>query len=74
MNYDNWKLSSPNYSDEVSTCCGAGYEETDDEIYETNYICDKCKDACDIQDEKEYEQDRWESYQEDLADDRRHGL
>ncbi len=74
MNYDNWKLSSPNYSDDVSTCCGAGYEETDDEIYETNYICDKCKDACDIQDEKEYEQDRWESYQEDLADDRRHGL
>ena len=48
--------------------------ETDDEIYETNYICDKCKDACDIQDEKEYEQDRWESYQEDLADDRRHGF
>jgi|TARA_R110000823_G_scaffold303761_1_gene425245 hypothetical protein len=74
MNYDNWKLSSPNYSDDVSTCCGAGYEETDDEIYETNYICDKCKDACDIQDEKEYEQDRWESYQEDLADDRRHGF
>jgi hypothetical protein len=43
-------------------------------MYETNYICDKCKDACDIQDEEEYKQDRWESYQEDLADDRRHGL
>ena len=54
MNYDNWKLSSPNYSDEVSTCCGAGYEETVEDMYETNYICDKCKDACDIQDEEEY--------------------
>ena len=72
--YDNWKLSSPNYSDDVSTCCGAGYQEMVEDMYETNYICDECKDVCDIQDENEYKQDRWESYQEDLADEKRQGL
>ena len=74
MNYDNWKLSSPHYSDDVSTCCGAGYEEMGGGLFETEYICDECKDTCDIQDEDDYKQDRWESYQEDLADDKRKGL
>ena len=53
MNYDDWKLMSPDYSEEVSECCGA---ETSEETIE----------------EEEYKHNRWESYQEDLADERRH--
>jgi len=76
MNYDNWKLSSPNYSDDVSTCCGAEYEETEEfyDTFGTEYICKECECYCEIQDEDDYKQDRWESYQEDLADDKRKGL
>ena len=28
MNYDDWKLASPEYDSMVSSCCGADYEET----------------------------------------------
>tara|TARA_B100000780_G_C21122311_1_gene454730 strand:+ start:2579 stop:2806 length:228 start_codon:yes stop_codon:yes gene_type:complete len=75
MNYDNWKLASPDYSEEVSTCCGAGYEEFEEnEEVEGCYICDECKDECEIIDEDEYNVNRHESYLEDLADEKRQGL
>jgi hypothetical protein len=79
--YDNWKLSSPNYGEMVSSCCGSDYSDSEDkeldlEIHEEcgEYVCDSCGDCCDIIDEEEYAFNRHESYLEDLADDERHGL
>lgn len=71
MNYDDWKLMSPDYSEEVSECCGA--ETSEETIEEEDVIlCDSCGEECVLIDEEEYKHNRWESYQEDLADERRH--
>ena len=71
MNYDDWKLMSPDYSEEVSECCGA--ETSEETIEEEDVIlCDSCGEECVLIDEEEYKYNRWESYQEDLADERRH--
>ena len=71
MNYDDWKLASPNYTEDVSECCGA--EVTEETIEEEDVIlCDSCGEECVLIDEEEYKHNRWESYQEDLADERRH--
>lgn len=80
--YDNWKLSSPNYSEMVSSCCGSDYSDAEDNELDLDileelgeaYVCDSCGDGCDIMDEEEYAFDRHESYLEDLADERRHEL
>ena len=58
MNYDDWKLASPEYDSMVSSCCGADYEETlDAEEYEV-FICDKCGDGTEVIEGSEYEENR----------------
>tara|TARA_R100000935_G_C2823776_1_gene161177 strand:- start:1148 stop:1387 length:240 start_codon:yes stop_codon:yes gene_type:complete len=75
MNYDNWKLASPDYDDSVSRCCGADYsdavEKEDEDFGYHEYQCSECDEYCEIQDEREYHQERHESYLEDCADDER---
>ncbi len=34
MNYDQWKLASPDYTEMVSRCCGAEYEEIYSEMFD----------------------------------------
>tara|TARA_B100000780_G_scaffold259957_1_gene211328 strand:+ start:25 stop:276 length:252 start_codon:yes stop_codon:yes gene_type:complete len=76
MNYDNWKLASPDEYYQVSRCCGAEVEDpTEEELeedFEHEYKCVECNEGCEVQDLDEYQQDRHESYLEDCADDERH--
>lgn len=77
MNYDEWKLQAPEYTEYVSTCCGADYvlsiDYENDIETEEQYVCNSCQDYCDIEEEYEYEERRKESYLEDCADEKRHG-
>jgi len=68
MNYDNWKLATPESESGylVSHCCGAEYEEEDD-----GTICLVCWNDCVEIDEREYRQSRKDDWDEMLADDKR---
>lgn len=75
MNYDQWKLMSPD--DEgyamVSRCCGAEYvnsidNENDIETIE-DYVCCECQDYCDIIEDYEYKAIQRENYLEDMRDE-----
>lgn len=72
MNYDDWKLASPPEGGLVSSCCGEDYnEEYESDLEFDYYVCVSCQDECDIIEDYEYEQNRRESYLEDLADEQR---
>ena len=77
MNYDNWKLASPDdYGCELlSPCCGSHYTDGFDEDSLEVYICDSCKEQFDepIED-YEFKSRMRDSYLEDIMDDRRLGL
>jgi len=72
MSYDNWKLSNPiddGYVYEmVSSCCGCHYEED-----EHAYViwCKHCGNECDIIEDYEYKQIRYDEYLENKADAKR---
>lgn len=73
MNYDQWKLASPDYTEMVSRCCGAEYvdsidNENDIETME-DYVCCECQDYCDIIEEYEYQEIQRENYLEDMRDE-----
>jgi hypothetical protein len=75
MNYDDWKLATPNYSEMVSDCCGADYvwsidKECDIET-EEEYVCNKCQDYCEIIEDYEYEAIQRENYEEERAEAKR---
>ena len=75
MNYDNWKLMSPD--DEgcsmVSACCGAEYVESIDKENEIDtdeeYVCNECQDYCNIIEDYEYNEIQRENYLEDMRDE-----
>ena len=68
MNYDQWKLMSPDGEgcSMVSDCCGSEYELWDGEEY---YICSKCGDECITIEDYEYEAIQRENYLEDMRDE-----
>ena len=68
MNYDNWKLATPESESGylVSSCCGAEYEEDDD-----GNTCLDCGDECEEIDEREYRQSKKDDWDEMQADDDR---
>ena len=53
MNYDNWKLATPDYSDLVTTCCGSEQESSnasnccDSSFWAETDICNSCKEHAD---------------------------
>lgn len=68
-NYDNWKLSSPNYTEMVSSCCGSEYEEVYSEMFdEDKILCSECNEYCEITEEYEYKEQQRESYEEMMRD------
>ncbi len=68
-NYDNWKLSSPDYTEMVSSCCGGEYEE-EYEFDTFGYItCLECYDECNIIEDYEYKAIQRENYLEDMRDE-----
>jgi|TARA_R100000081_G_C4730937_1_gene123364 hypothetical protein len=60
MNYDKWKLSTPeDYgSDYVSNCCGARVDNSE-------LRCSDCGEGCEAIEDYEYEAIRKENYLED---------
>lgn len=66
MNYDDWKLMSPDDEgyEMVSNCCGARMDEDQG-------LCYKCKDHCEPMEDYEYEAIQKEAYEEMRADERR---
>jgi len=70
MSYDNWKLSNPiddGYVYQmVSLCCGTEYDEDDTG---TNCLC--CGEECNIIEDYEYKQIRYDEYLENKADAKR---
>tara|TARA_R110000744_G_scaffold376373_1_gene490583 strand:+ start:182 stop:412 length:231 start_codon:yes stop_codon:yes gene_type:complete len=55
MNYDDWKLATPDYEEMVSDCCGQDWEETENEVDgEIGIVCIACGDWCDTIEEREY--------------------
>ena len=70
MSYDNWKLSNPiddGYVYQmVSLCCGTEYDEDNTGI---NCLC--CGEECDIIEDYEYKQIRYDEYLENKADAKR---
>tara|TARA_R100001510_G_scaffold50566_1_gene49683 strand:+ start:1627 stop:1866 length:240 start_codon:yes stop_codon:yes gene_type:complete len=75
MNYDQWKLASPDYTEMVSRCCGAEVvdsidNENDIETID-DYVCCECQDYCDIIEDYEYKAIRRENYLEMMEDERR---
>ena len=70
MNYDQWKLASPDYTEMVSRCCGAEYEEVYSEIFdEDKLLCSECNEYCEEIEEYEYQEIQRENYLEDMRDD-----
>ena len=70
MNYDDWKLASPDYSEMVSSCCGAEYEEIYSEMFdEDKLLCSECNEYCEIIEDYEYEEIQRENYLEDMRDE-----
>ena len=72
MRYDDWKLMSPD--DEgcgmVSSCCGSEYqEEYESDLKFEYYVCNCCKDECEIIEDYEYEEIQRENYLEDMRDE-----
>jgi len=59
MNYDNYKLATPDYFEDISNCCGSEYTETNED-----YICNSCSDSCDVVTEYDYNEYKLD----DLAD------
>jgi|TARA_R110001592_G_scaffold48991_4_gene153352 hypothetical protein len=73
MNYDNWKLDSPQYNEIVSSCCGSQYVlsidfENDIET-ENKYLCNNCKTFCEVIKDYEYDQNKKDDYYENLSDE-----
>ena len=72
MNYDDWKLATPDYEEMVSHCCGAEYWESRDwEETEADYICDCCDDECEIVEKYEYDISEREARAEMRMDEER---
>jgi len=71
MNYDDWKLATPDYSDMVSSCCGDEIEEIEDENCEERIVCIACGDYCEIIEDYEYEAIQRENYEEERAEAKR---
>jgi len=73
MNYDKYKLATPEYSDNVSTCCGAeiSEEERHDEYCYTACICECCGDECEEITQFEYNINQAEYWAECCADEDR---
>lgn len=59
MEYDNWKLQTPNDDEEVSSCCGA---EGD------GYECTSCGKEVGYVSESEYEIEKMYDWHENLRD------
>jgi len=73
MNYDNYKLATPEYNDQVSSCCGAEiteYERHDEYCY-TAVICDDCEQECEEIPYSEYNIAQAEYWSECKADEDR---
>tara|TARA_R110000787_G_scaffold103768_1_gene210396 strand:- start:1011 stop:1223 length:213 start_codon:yes stop_codon:yes gene_type:complete len=65
MNYDNWKLSTPEYSSTISACCGAQVIDEYCEDQDANFdICEDCGDECSAIDQGEYDERRREDAME----------
>ena len=72
MNYDDWKLATPNYSEMVSACCGAEYEEIYSEMFdEDKLLCSECNEYCEEIEDYEYEAIQRENYEEERAEAKR---
>ena len=70
MNYDQWKLASPDYTEMVSDCCGdEHYEEIEDENGDEQIVCTTCGYYCDTIEDYEYEAIQRENYLEDMRDE-----
>jgi len=70
MNYDQWKLASPDYTEMVSRCCGAECEEVYSEMFdEDKLLCSECNEYCEEIEEYEYQEIQRENYLEDMRDD-----
>jgi len=77
MNYDNWKLSNPidDYATlNVTSCCGAPYDEKTDEDGYEYYVCLSCNDEADIIDDYEYLESRRLEYKEWEQDEKKLNL
>tara|TARA_R100000322_G_scaffold141319_1_gene97042 strand:+ start:163 stop:393 length:231 start_codon:yes stop_codon:yes gene_type:complete len=72
MNYDDWKLATPDYSDMVSDCCGAETTDVYDIKEESQRtICYECNSYCDTIEDYEYEAIQRENYEEERAEAKR---
>jgi len=66
MNYDDWKLATPDYAEMVSHCCGTEYNEDDD-----GHTCLRCGEECETVDEREYDVQQKEALAEMRMDEER---
>ena len=66
MNYDNWKLATPDYSDLVTSCCGAEVETKESLAHDDKYDYCSCCGETDIEAIEPYEYD--ERKREDAAE------
>jgi len=77
MNYDDWKLASPDTEscELVSPCCGSEFTDYVDNENFGKYKCDYCgEDFDEPTEDYEYADRIRENIAEDLADDKRLGL
>jgi len=71
MNYDNYKLATPEYNDNVSSCCGdeiTEYERYEEYCYNA-LICDSCGEECEQITYNEYSVNKAEYLAECYADE-----
>ncbi len=68
MNYDDWKLATPDYEQMVSECCGADYDYINDDYEPT---CCKCNEETFIIEKYEYDISEKEAIAEMRMDEER---
>ena len=75
MNYDNWKLATPEYTQMVSSCCGGecvvSIDKENDIDTNEEYVCNECHDYCELIEEHEWDDRQRERYEEERADAKR---
>ena len=73
MNYDNWKLATPDYSDLVTLCCGAEVETKESLAHDDKYdYCSCCGDTdIEVIEQYEYDDIQKEKYAEMYEDEKR---
>ena len=75
MNYDQWKLATPDGVELVSPCCGSDYTDTFDEDRFEIYTCDYCSEEFDEPvEDYEYMSRIQDERAEDRMDEERLGL